>query len=542
MLDCRSDTSIMWLRSLVEGGVGRSSSSCGAVTRATPAVPSTWRIKRPPKNIDKGGYSSYTVKYKNICSDEVKQPMGQATRTTKLLLDLGDRKARAANTAKCAYLQATVTILDAARAFYVAFFLAHQVKLSERIPNFSEQHHHIQERLLTANELLTWAEFQTVATKEHPHPLPDWNFSARFPDFPFIYRRSVIKDAIGKVRSYLSNFANWQQSGRKKGKPGRPGASNHPTLYEEAFSLELAGGDLRESFVRVKIYTGERWTWVNYPVRYSRYFERRRTEAGWEQQSPKLVLRRRSAELHVPQTRQIKARKVKESKSDPDVVTVAVDLNVKNLAAITVRQHHRIIETVFVRDNGLDQHRYRHAKRVNKKQWQSGTPIKGERSNVQIWQHVRCMNVDAAHKTARAIARVCAKYPGCVLLFERLRKIEARGGSRSRRLNRKQANQLRGQINRLAKEKAYAQAVVTVETNPHGTSQYCSRCGARGERFSFRGGQRVKERGGKLFSCPVCGYEAHADFNAAVNVHHSFFNELHWQRPSKPGSSGGRSP
>ena len=138
--------------------------------------------------------------------------------------------------------------------------------------------------------------------------------------------------------------------------------------------------------------------------------------------------------------------------------------------------------------------------------------------------------------------RVCSKYPGCVLLFERLRKIKARGGSQSRRLNRKQANQLRGQINRLSKEKAYTQAVVTVETNPHGTSQFCSRCGAKGERFSFRGGQRVKERGGKLFFCPVCNYEAHADFNASVNVHHSFFNELHWQRPSKPISSDGHSP
>jgi Putative transposase DNA-binding domain len=468
--------------------------------------------------------------------------MGQATRTTKLSLDLDKRQEGGANTRKRAYLEATVAILDQARAFYVAFFLAQRDKLAERVTYFSEKQQELRERGISANELLTWAESQTVVTAEHPQPFSGWNFSERFPGLPFLYRRSVIKDAIGKVRSYLSNSANWQQSGRKKGKPGQPGASNHPTLYEGAFSLELAGRDLRESFVRVKVYTGERWTWVNYPVHYSRYFEQRRTEAEWEQQSPKLVLRRRSAELHFPQTKQIKARKVKESKSDPDVVTVAVDLNVKNLAVITVRQQSRIIETVFVRDKGLDQHRYQHTKRVSKKQWQSGTPIKGERSNAQLWQHIRRMNADAAHKTARAICRVCSKYPGCVLLFERLRKIKARGGSQSRRLNRKQANQLRGQINRLSKEKAYTQAVVTVETNPHGTSQFCSRCGAKGERFSFRSGQRVKERGGKLFFCPVCNYEAHADFNASVNVHHSFFNELHWQRPSKPISSGGYSP
>jgi putative transposase len=464
--------------------------------------------------------------------------MGQATRTTKLLIDLGARAQGGANSGKRTHLEATAALLDEARSFYLDFFLAHAEKLCERVTYYAEQHQEMRERVISANELLTWAEFQTVATKEHPDPLPGWNFSERFPGMPCSYRRSVIKDAIGKVKSYLSNRSNWQRTGKKKGKPGVPGVSNHPTLYEGTCSLELDQVDLRESFVRLKVYTGERWMWVNYPLKYSRYFERRRADPAWEQQSPQLVLRPRSAELHFSQTREVKARRVKESKLDPDLVTVAVDLNVKILAVITVRRHNTIIETVFVTDKGLDQHRYGHMKRISKKQWLSGKPVKGEHSNQQLWQHVRRMNTDAARKTAHAIARVCAKYPGCVLLFERLRKIKARDASKSRRLNRKQANQLRGQINRLGKEQAFVEGTVTVEVNPHGTSQYCSRCGAQGQRFSLRAGQRVKERGGKLFSCPVCHYEAQADFNASVNVHHSFFQELHWQPRPKVKRSG----
>jgi len=461
--------------------------------------------------------------------------MGQATRTTKLLLDLGQPEAGGTNTSKRAALHATVEVLNTARAFYVNFFLAHADKLAERVPYYSEKHQAIQERAISANELLTWAEFQTVATKEHPDPLPDWNFSQHFPDFPFIYRRSVIKDAIGKVRSYLSNLAKWHQAGKKRGKPGLPGTSNHPTLYEGALSLELDGLDLRKTFVRLKVYTGACWTWVNYPVKYSRFFEQRRTESGWEQQSPKLIRRHKAAELHICQTKEIKAKRVMESKRDPDLVTVGVDLNVKNLAVITVRQDDRIIETVFVTDQGLDQHRYWHLKRIAKKQWQSGKPVKGEHSNQQIWGHVRRMNENAAHQVARRIAIVCAKYPGCALLFERLRKINQRGGSKSKRLNRKQANQLRGKINQYTKDKAYAScSTVTVEVNPHGTSQYCSRCGAKGERFSYRGGKRIREKWGKLFACPSCQYEANADFNASVNVHHSFYREWHWQQHLKP--------
>jgi putative transposase len=143
-----------------------------------------------------------------------------------------------------------------------------------------------------------------------------------------------------------------------------------------------------------------------------------------------------------------------------------------------------------------------------------------------------------AHKTARAIVEVCEQYPGCVLVFERLRVIKRSGESKSRRLNRKQANQLKGQINHLAKEKAYAIGVVSVEVNPHGTSQYCARCGGLGVRFTYQAGQRVASKGGKLFFCPICSYECHANFNASVNVHHSFFREYHWRpRELKSGSA-----
>jgi hypothetical protein len=48
--------------------------------------------------------------------------MGQATRTTKLLLDLGKRKEGGANSQKRAALEATCAVLNTARAFYLDFF------------------------------------------------------------------------------------------------------------------------------------------------------------------------------------------------------------------------------------------------------------------------------------------------------------------------------------------------------------------------------------------------------------------------------------
>jgi hypothetical protein len=96
--------------------------------------------------------------------------MGQATRTTKLLLDLGKREEGGANSGKRAYLEATGAILNQARAFYLDFFLAHAEKLDERVSYYSEKHLEMRTRAISPNELLTWAEAHTVKTCDHPHP------------------------------------------------------------------------------------------------------------------------------------------------------------------------------------------------------------------------------------------------------------------------------------------------------------------------------------------------------------------------------------
>ena len=71
--------------------------------------------------------------------------MGHTARTTKLLLDLSEREQGGANRDKRRYLE------------------------------------------------------EMVAIYAHPDPRPAWNFSQGFPDFPNWYRRSVIKDCIGKI-------------------------------------------------------------------------------------------------------------------------------------------------------------------------------------------------------------------------------------------------------------------------------------------------------------------------------------------------------
>src|SRR5262249_25781151 len=133
-------------------------------------------------------------------------------------------------------------------------------KLAERVSYYSEKYLEMRTRAINSNELLTWAEAHTVETREHPHPWEEWNFSKRFPEMPCVYRRAAIKDAIGKARSYLSNLSRWETSAKNYGRPGRPSAGNHPTLYEGTVQLDLlSSGRERARFVRLKIYTGRTW-------------------------------------------------------------------------------------------------------------------------------------------------------------------------------------------------------------------------------------------------------------------------------------------
>src|SRR5579863_6074396 len=117
--------------------------------------------------------------------------MGQATRTTKLPLDFGKRTQGGINTAKRAYLDSTVSILNQARTFYVDFLLTYCDKVTEQVTYFSDTHQEYRERLISTDVLLTWVEACTVSTPEHPTPLAEWNFTAQFPGLPALYRRSL---------------------------------------------------------------------------------------------------------------------------------------------------------------------------------------------------------------------------------------------------------------------------------------------------------------------------------------------------------------
>jgi IS605 OrfB family transposase len=114
---------------------------------------------------------------------------------------------------------------------------------------------------------------------------------------------------------------------------------------------------------------------------------------------------------------------------------------------------------------------------------------------------------DMNHKVSREIIAIVARAGG-VLHVERLKGIRDRCKA-SRKVRRMLHAWPFGQLLDFIHYKAKLAGVRVIDEDPRHTSQRCSRCG-----HTERGNRPRQDR----FKCKACGYEVHADLNAARNL------------------------
>lgn len=114
---------------------------------------------------------------------------------------------------------------------------------------------------------------------------------------------------------------------------------------------------------------------------------------------------------------------------------------------------------------------------------------------------------DCDHVLSKQVVQACA--PGGTIVLENLNEIRSRvrprHGAQSRRLHSWSFAQLTSLIGYKAEERG----CTVVSVDPRHTSQACSRCG-----YQARNNRR--SRG--WFWCRACGFQLHADLNAARNI------------------------
>ncbi|ADG06356.1 transposase, IS605 OrfB family [Kyrpidia tusciae DSM 2912] len=434
------------------------------------------------------------------------------------------------------------------------FFAAHLNVLDEPV-QVRKKDGSIKERRRTNQELLTFAEFHTLATKAHPNP--GWPLDEHVPSakgMPTELRRAAINQAIGKVRSWSSAVKAWEVAppGKRGREPqlGRPGVP--VTFY--AGMVEHPAYDLtprkkkRHTFISLKLHTGQKWEKVSLPVVVHAQAEAllagsalEKERIAWERKRSKTAQAGSGEEkgdrtwvaksltvygkrdkrypggvryaLHIPMEKSVdKPRKAEEQRrANPQMPVVTVDLGANRLAVMGAFVEGRLAATRFVDGRALNHRRHRLLTVIHRKRAQSGQLQPGVQDNANLWNKIRNLDENAAKQTALAIVRFAKKHGAKVIVFEHLRRYRPpkEKMSRSGRKNHKRAYWLRGQIMEWVRDLAFREGILTVERNPAYTSQVCPHCKVLGERQGSR------------FTCknPNHRYSADADFVGMMNLY-----------------------
>ncbi|HHY68551.1 MAG TPA: transposase, partial [Alicyclobacillus sp.] len=368
------------------------------------------------------------------------------------------------------------------------FFAAHLNVLDEPV-QVRKKDGSIRERTRNNKELLTFAEFHTLATKAHPNP--GWPLDEHVPaaeGMPTELRRAAINQAIGKVRSWWSHLKTWEETAPdQRGREPQLGRPNEPVTFYVGM-VEHPAYDLnpqkkkRHTFISLKLHTGQKWEKVPLPVvvhaqaesllagsalekeRVARERKTAPTSSGEEKGGRTWVAKSLTVygkrdkrypggvryALHIPMEKSVdKPRKAEEQRqANPQMPVVTVDLGVGRLAVMGAFVEGRLAATRFVDGRAVGHRRHRLLATIYRKREQSGRQKPGVQDNVALWNKIRNLDEHAAKQTAVAIVRFAKEHGARVIVFEHLRRYRPpkEKMSRSGRKNHKRAYWLRGQI------------------------------------------------------------------------------------------------
>ena len=221
--------------------------------------------------------------------------------------------------------------------------------------------------------------------------------------------------------------------------------------------------------------------------------------------------------MNIPFEKQIGVKSIKKQLAEGLLKrTLGIDLGIKHLVVITIMEGDKLLKTEFIRGSKLNDLRYSALKTITEKQKLSGKPVKGERSNKNLWQYISNLNEDIAHQVSARIVALAKEFNCQVIIFENLNNFNRKAKNKATRLNLKLNYWLHGKIVDYTRYKAYAEKILTVERSPFMTSQIHYKSNQVGERFS------PASEFGKSLIMFEDGTTLNADFNASLNLHRKF--------------------
>ena len=360
---------------------------------------------------------------------------------------------------------------------------------------------------LSIKEMLPVIEKLIHATKHNR--LPKYkDFDLLFYKFPSYFRRSAIAEAFGIVKSYRSNYANWEQEKEQAKMEGRKFKKSPPKLQpnHKAFPVFYKGNMFQktgEKTALIKIYYQNDWIWIE--IKFKSQDLYKRDVWGWKENNPTLVKVGKKYFLNISYESKVQFPKKKINEQ----IIVSVDLGLTNSAVCSaITSEGAVLGRKFINQPKEKDHLTTMVNKLKKAQKQSGYITASN-----YWRRINGLQKHIVNNTAFQIIEFAKEYKADVIVFEYLDKMKIpKGFYGAKKLRFKLQYWGKKRIQNKVTEMAHYLGIRISRVNPRNTS-----------RLAYDGSGEVERNAKKDLAKFTTGKIYHADLNASYNIGSRYF-------------------
>lgn len=354
---------------------------------------------------------------------------------------------------------------------------------------------------LKGQNRLTYVETLIHVTDRHPD-VKYTEFDKQFYKLPSYLRRSAINEATGKVSSYKSNLANWENEdlknrGRKSSFP--KAGYIYPCMYRGNMYQRIGTYE-----AKIKVYIRNTWDWLTVKLHKSDvdYIEHRC--ATRKKCAPTLQKRGHEWHLDFPFMEEVELCNT----DIQEQTIVAVDLGINTAATASVmRSDGTILGRHFCKLSEETDRLTHSVNRIKKAQQH------GNRKIPRLWAKVKGINQDISVKTAEFIVDIAVLYNADTIVFEHLNRKGKVHGSKKQRLKLWRSQEVQAMVT----NKAHRLGMHISRICAWGTSRFAydgSGTVLRGSEADFPTYELCRFQNGKVYNC---------DLSASYNIGARYF-------------------
>lgn len=318
----------------------------------------------------------------------------------------------------------------------------------------------------TTNTIVPDVEKLIHHTKSNP--LPKYHdFDTLFYKFPSYFRRGAIATAFGKVKSYRSNYRNWEEERKIALQEGKNFTKKPPRLQlvHKEFPVFYRGNmfnRMNDTTAQIKIFHQNDWIWIDIQFKGQDLYKREVWD--WKECNPKLVQVGKKYFLNVPYQTKVKLSNTKMN----DQKICAVDLGITNSAVCSIMDANgTVLDRKFINQPKEKDQLYTMTNKLRRAQRTSGW-IKAP----NFWRRINGLQRHIVHDTAERIVTFAKKHNCDVIVFEFLDKMRTpKGFYGAKKLRFKLHYWRKKGIQNKVKEMAHYQGIRFSRVNARNTSK-----------------------------------------------------------------------